>query len=341
VLSEFSERVGQTYASDELLPRMARALGEGTGAARADVWVRVGDELRAEATWPEDAELPPARPVASSDESAVASSSMFEPVRHRDELLGALSIEKRPGESMTATEEKLVRDLAAQAGLVLRNAGLTEDLLDTIEQLRTSRQRLVTAQDEERRKLERNLHDGAQQQLVALTVKVGLLERLVERDPAQARSIAGQLQGDATEALEELRDLARGIYPPLLADQGLVAALQSQARKSAVPVTVEGDGIGRYAREAEAAVYFSCLEALQNAAKYASASRATVSFSDGDGALRFEVTDDGVGFDTASSSYGTGLQGIADRLAALDGSMEVRSAPGRGTTLAGSLPVDG
>jgi signal transduction histidine kinase len=340
VLSDFSERIGTAYANEDLLPRMARVLGEGTGAARADVWVRVGDELRPEAIWPEDAEPPSARQVSSSEESATTTSSMFEPVRHRGELLGALSIEKRPGESLAATEEKLVRDLAAQAGLVMRNAGLTEDLLDTIEQLRTSRQRLVTAQDEERRKLERNLHDGAQQRLVALTVKLGLLERLVERDPGQARAIAGELQGDATEALEELRDLARGIYPPLLADQGLVAALESQARKSAVPVTVEGDGIGRYAREAEAAVYFSCLEALQNVAKYASASRATVSLSDGGGGLRFEVTDDGVGFDTASSSYGTGLQGIADRLAALDGSIEVRSAPGAGTTVAGVLPVD-
>jgi signal transduction histidine kinase len=339
VLSEFSERVGQTYASEELLPRMARALGEGTGAARADVWVRVGEELRPEATWPQDAESLPPRPVSSAEEGVVTGTSMFEPVRHRGELLGALSIEKRPGESLTVTEEKLVRDLAAQAGLVMRNVGLTEDLLDTIEQLRTSRQRLVTAQDEERRKLERNLHDGAQQRLVALTVRLGLLERLVERDPAQAGQIAAQLQAEATEALEELRDLARGIYPPLLADQGLVAALESQARKSAVPVTIEADGVGRYAREAEAAVYFSCLEALQNVAKYASASRATVMLSDGDGRLRFEVIDDGVGFDPAESLHGTGLQGIADRLAALGGEVEIRSAPGGGTTLAGSLPV--
>ncbi|HEY5905911.1 MAG TPA: histidine kinase, partial [Actinomycetota bacterium] len=234
---------------------------------------------------------------------------------------------------------KLVGDLAAQAGLVMRNAGLTDELMDTIAQLRTSRQRLVTAQDEERRKLERNLHDGAQQQIVALTVKLGLLARVVEREPAQAVSIAGQLQEDATEALEELRDLARGIYPPLLADQGLISALQAQARKSIVPVTVEGDGIGRYAREAEAAVYFSCLEALQNVVKYASASRATVSLSDGEGALRFIVTDDGVGFDTTTSSYGTGLQGIADRLAALDGSIDVRSAVGAGTIVEGTLPV--
>jgi signal transduction histidine kinase len=339
VLSEFSERLGSTYANEELLPRMARALGEGTGAARADVWVHVGDELRPEATWPEDAESLSPRAASPGEGSSVTTSSMFEPVRHHGELLGALSIEKRPGESLTATEEKLVRDLAAQAGLVLRNVGLTEDLLDTIEQLRTSRQRLVAAQDEERRKLERNLHDGAQQQLVALTVKLRLLEQLVERDPAQAHSIAAQLRGDASEALEELRDLARGIYPPLLADKGLVAALESQAGKSAVPVTVEADGVGRYAREAEAAVYFSCLEALQNVAKYASASRATVTLSDGDGLLRFEVSDDGVGFDPAGSSYGSGLQGIADRLAALDGEIEITSTPGVGTTLGGTLPV--
>ena len=338
VLSEFSERVGQTYANEELLPRMARALGEGTGAARADVWVRVGEELRPEATWPEDAESLPARPASSIEESVMTGASMSEPVRHRGELLGALSIEKRPGESLTATEEKLIRDLAGQAGLVMRNVGLTEDLLHTIEQLRTSRQRLITAQDEERRKLERNLHDGAQQQIVALTVKLGLLERIAQGDQ-QVRMIAAQLQKDATDALEDLRDLARGIYPPLLADKGLVAALESQARKSAVSVTVEADGIGRYAREAEAAVYFSCLEALQNVSKYASASRATVVLSDGDSQLRFEVTDDGAGFDPASSTYGTGLQGIADRLAALNGELKVRSAPGAGTSVAGMLPV--
>jgi signal transduction histidine kinase len=338
VLSEFSERVGHVYANEELLPRMARALGEGTGAVRADVWVRVGEQLRIEATWPTDAETREPRAVTSAD-PASTTSSMFEPVLHRGDLLGALSIEKRAGESLRPAEQRLVTDLAAQAGLVLRNAALTEDLLDTIEELRRSRQRLVTAQDEERRRLERNLHDGAQQQLVALNVKLGLLERLVERDPTQAKTIAGQLQGDATGALEELRDLARGIYPPLLADRGLVAALESQARKSAVPVEIEADGVGRYAREAEAAVYFSCLEALQNVAKYASASRATVRLTDGEGRLRFEVADDGTGFDTATSSYGTGLQGIADRLSALDGELEVRSAPGAGTTLIGTLPA--
>ena len=146
-------------------------------------------------------------------------STMREPVRHRGELLGALSITKKPGESITATEEKLVRDLAAQAGLVMRNVALAEQLMDTIEELRASRQRLVTAQDERAKQLERNLHDGAQQQIVALTVKQRLLGQLMDRDVEKAKSMASDLQGDATDALEQLRDLARGIYPPLLADQ--------------------------------------------------------------------------------------------------------------------------
>ena len=121
----------------------------------------------------------------------------------------------------------------------------------------------------------------------------------------------------------------------------MVAALESQARKSVVPVTIEANGIGRYPQDAEAAVYFSCLEALQNVAKYASASRATISLSDGDGRLRFEVTDDGSGFEPSTASQGSGLQGIADRLAALDGELVVRSSPGKGTTVAGTLPVTG
>jgi signal transduction histidine kinase len=149
------------------------------------------------------------------------------------------------------------------------------------------------------------------------------------------------LQTETNHALEDLRDLARGIYPPLLADKGLGAALESQARKSAIPVSVEIDGIGRYPQEAEAAVYFSCLEALQNVAKYAHATSATVRLAQADRTLSFEVSDDGRGFDPAAASRGSGLQGIADRLAALGGELEVHSAPGDGTTVAGRLPVEG
>jgi signal transduction histidine kinase len=334
VLSEFSDRLGYAYAADELLPRMARALADGTGAARGDVWIRVGEELRAEATWPPGEEEVSAIPAAANAEGSVTATSMLEPVRHQGELLGALSIKKKPGESITVTEEKLVRDLAAQAGLVMRNARL-------IEELRASRQRLVAAQDEERRRLERNIHDGAQQQLVALTVKARLAQTLTERDPDRAHEIMAELQTDANDALENLRDLARGVYPPLLADKGLVAALEAQARKATVPTTVEANGVGRFTQDVEATVYFCTLEALQNVAKYAEATRATVRLLNGAAGLSFQVMDDGIGFDTSSASYGTGLQGIADRLAALGGVLEISSRLGEGTTLLGSVPANG
>jgi signal transduction histidine kinase len=171
-----------------------------------------------------------------------------------------------------------------------------------------------------------------------------LAETTADSDKAAARAMLVQAQADATDALENLRDLARGIYPPLLAERGLVAALEAQADRSAIPVTVtvEADGLGRYPQDAEAAVYFCALEALQNVAKYASASRACVRLAGPaghDDALEFSVTDDGAGFDSASAGYGTGLQGMADRLAALGGDLQVRSEPGRGTTVTGRLPV--
>jgi signal transduction histidine kinase len=232
---------------------------------------------------------------------------------------------------MNPAKDKLVRDLALQAGLVLRNVRL-------IEELRGSRQRLVAAQDEERRKIERNIHDGVQQQLVALAVKLRLTKALVTKDPAAAERSLEELQAETT-TLEDLRDLARGIYPPLLADQGLPAALEAQSRKSSTPVTVDADSIGRFSRDVEAAVYFCVLEALNNVAKYAGASRANVRLTNGAGQLRFEVEDDGTGFDTLNTGYGTGLQGMADRLDAIGGALTVMSAPGAGTTIGGLVPT--
>ncbi len=248
------------------------------------------------------------------------------------EELGALAVSMPANDPMNPSKEKLIRDLASQAGLLLRNVKL-------IEELRASRQRLVAAQDEERRKIERNLHDGAQQQLVALTVQLKLARGLVERDPAKAGEMLDTLQGSATDALEDLRDLARGIYPPLLADQGLPAALEAQARKAAVPTTVEADAIGRYAREVESAIYFCALEALNNVAKYAEASRATVRLSQQNGRLDFSVVDDGRGFDPNATEQGTGLQGMADRLEAIGGELTIETAPGRGTSVIGRVPT--
>jgi signal transduction histidine kinase len=332
VLSDFSERLAGSYANEDLLPRMVTILAEGTGAARADVWLRAGSELRPAATWPRDqSPLEPVR-VDAMPERLVA-------VRHQGELLGALSVEKKPGEPITPTETKLISDLAGQAGLVLRNVGLTQELLARLEELRASRQRLVVAQDEERRKIERDLHDGAQQQLVALAVKLRLTEQLAARDPSKVEAMLSSMQGDAQDALENLRDLARGIYPPLLADKGLAAALSSQAGKAALPTTVEAVGIGRYSQEAESAVYFCALEALNNVAKYAKASRVEIRLAQQNGALTFSIADNGEGFDPDTRAYGTGMQGMHDRLDAAGGALSVESAPGRGTTVTGTVPV--
>jgi signal transduction histidine kinase len=149
----------------------------------------------------------------------------------------------------------------------------------------------------------------------------------------------GDLQEGLGDALENLRDLARGIYPPLLADKGLASALEAQSRKAAMPVRVETDGIGRYSQEFEAAVYFCVLEALQNASKYADASDVAVRLWQENGDLLFSVADDGRGFDQATTPLGTGLQNISDRLAALGGTLDVRSRPGGGTTVSGRIPV--
>jgi signal transduction histidine kinase len=340
VLSQFSERVAESYAADDVMPRMARVLAEGTGAQRADVWLRSGTAWRDAAVWPLDA--PAHDPVAVEDGAlpAIIGVSRLIEVRHQGDLLGALSITKRPGESLTPVEENLLAHLAGQAGLVLKNVGLSADLQTRLEDLRASRQRLVTAQDEERRRLERNLHDGAQQHLVALKVKLGLAEMLMGRDREKAMVTLGQLKEDADEALDTLRDLARGIYPPLLADRGLAAALESQARKATIQVTVDADGIGRYSQEVEAAVYFSVLEAMQNVQKYAGASRVEVWLREESGELRFGVDDDGRGFDIAATRKGSGLVNMADRLDALGGQLQLTSTIGTGTSVQGRVRVD-
>ncbi len=339
MLAQFSERVAESYAVDEVMPRMARVLAEGTGAQRADVWVRSGGTWQEAAVWPEGA--PAERAVVTSNGTLppVNGSSRMVEVRHQGDLLGALAVTKRAGEQLTPVEESLLADLAGQAGLVLRNVGLTSDLQARIEELRASRQRLVTAQDEERRRLERNLHDGAQQHLVALKVKLGLAEMLAGRDPEKAKATLAQLKGDADEALETLRDLARGIYPPLLADKGLVVALESQARKATLPVTVEAENVARYPQDIEAAVYFCVLEALQNVQKYAHASHAVISLRADGEQLQFSVTDDGVGFDPATAKKGAGLTNMVDRMDALGGTVTITSTPRKGTALSGALPL--
>jgi signal transduction histidine kinase len=331
VLTEFSERVGESYATEDVLGRMAQILGQATGAGSARVWLRLGTELQPAASWPTDAEPAAVAVVVNEALPTIEGETVVE-VRDRGELLGALSVAMPPSDPMNPSKERLVRDLASQAGLVLRNVRL-------VEELRASQRRLVTAQDQERRRLERNIHDGAQQQLVALSVKTRLARDLTARDPAKVAEMLTQIDAEIQTALGDLRDLARGIYPPLLIDEGLGAALDAQARRSLVPTTIRADGLGRYAPEVEAAVYFSCLEALQNVAKYAEANSATVILAQSNGHLTFEVVDDGRGFDPAAERTGTGLQGIADRLGALHGEVTIRSEPGAGTRVRGRIEV--
>ena len=309
----------------------------GPGARRVVVWLRVGGELRPGATAGDPGAVPgpvlvPSAGAALPGLPALPDCDTSVPIRYQGELLGALAIAMPRDEPLRPAGAQLVADVAAQAGPVLSNAGL-------ISELRESRQRLVTAGDEARRRLERNLHDGAQQDLVALAIKLKLAGGVLGDDAAGGQGAAGGAAGGHRERAAEPADLARGIYPPLLADLGLVAALNAQAGKSPVPVTVRADGIGRFPQETEAAVYFCCLEALQNTAKYARASAARISLSAADGALTFAVSDDGAGYDSARTPMGSGLRNMADRLAALGGRLEVRSAPGAGTTVTGQLPV--
>jgi signal transduction histidine kinase len=333
VLSEFAQRIGGEYAHRDVMPQMASIVAAGTGAARVVVWLRVDDELRAEASagsGPDIASLP----VDGNAMPPVPDAAMTVPVVHQHQLLGAISIWMPKDEPLRPVGEQLVTDVASQAGLVLSNAGLIEDL-------RASRQRLVTAQDEVRRRLERDIHDGAQQDLVAMAIKVRLAGITIDEDVPQTKEILGELQADAACALENLRELARGVYPPLLAEMGLITALDMQARKAPVPVAVVVDAgpIGRYSQDTEAAVYFCCLEALQNTAKYAQACQARISLQVQDSTLCFCVSDDGTGYDTARTPMGSGIRNMADRLAALGGRLQVWSAPGQGTTITGHLPV--
>jgi signal transduction histidine kinase len=332
VLSQFSERVAESYAAEDVLPRMARVLTEGTAAEHAEVWLRSGDELHCAAAFPPETTMQAQTQLHGAEDLAIPTADRSVLVSHQGDVLGALTVTKRRGEQITPIEIKLMDDLAHQAGLVLKNVGLTADLQARLDDLQASRQRLVAAQDDERRRLERNLHDGAQQYLVAIKVKLGLAQMLV--------ATLVELKADADEALETLRDLARGIYPPLLADRGLVGALESQARKATVPVMVDAEGVQRYAQDVEATVYFCVLEALQNVQKYACASKVIVRLRGDAGALTFDVEDDGQGFDPATVTKGAGLINMGDRVDALGGSVDVRSRLGEGTRVRGTLPVE-
>jgi len=270
-------------------------------------------------------------------------------VAHAGELLGLIVLRRRPdGDSFTEAEDQALSDLARQFALALHNLKLDSALQASLEELKVrneelqrSRARIVAAGDAERRKLERNLHDGAQQHLVALAIKLRLAGGEVDDNPEGAKEMLTELAGDVHEAIQELRSLAHGIFPPLLVSSGLNDALLSAASRAAIPTAVDAATVGRYDNDMEAAVYFCVLEALQNAAKHAGdGAVATVRVAEEEGALVFEVADDGTGFDMdGTAAQGHGFVNMADRLGAFGGSVTVRSALGAGTTITGTLPL--
>jgi signal transduction histidine kinase len=336
-LSEFAGRMGGTYATEDALPRMAQVLAEGTGAARAVVWLKDGAELAARACWPTDGAPPGRAGFAGGAAPTITGTDRVALVYHQGQALGALSVAKRPGENLTPVEDKLVSDLAAQAGLLLHNIGLAQQLQARLAELQASRLRIVTAQDDQRRRVERDIHDGAQQQLLAIGATLALAESVAGQDTERERALVAQLKTETSGALETLRELARGIYPPLLADQGLATAVRAHASKAPGPVDVSTDGVGRYPADLETAIYFCCVEALQNAARHAPGSAVRVSLAEDEGQVVFSVTDDGPGFDPATTPGGSGLRNMSDRLAALGGSCQIDSSRGRGTTVAGRI----
>jgi signal transduction histidine kinase len=269
------------------------------------------------------------------------------PVSHAGELLGLIVVQRAAvAGAFSDDDDRVLTDLARQVGLALHNSQLDTALQTTLDEvrkqaqaLRESRARIVASGDAERRKVERNLHDGAQQHLVALAVNLRLTRDIIVDDQEAGLEMLDSLAGEVQETIQELRELAHGIYPPLLVDSGLVEALRAAANRNPLPVDIAAQGIGRYSAETEAAVYFCCLEALQNAAKHAPEATVDVRLWEESGGLLFSVTDDGPGFDPAQAQRGHGYTNMADRLGAIGGTVRWDSGVGHGSVVRGSVPL--
>jgi signal transduction histidine kinase len=322
---------------------MAKVLAAGVSARRVQVWLLAGGRIRLAAVHPESDGEPPAPPELSGDPRPVPGRHV-RPVRHGGELLGVLVVEEREGERLTPVEEELLDSLAAQAGLVLRNLGLTTELRDQLldvsaraDLLRTSRRRVVASEDVERQLLERDIHDGAQQQLVALAVNIRLVQNLLTRSPQRAGELLKGLDRSAEQAATDLLEVVGG-QPRLLAQAGLTAALRSAAGTSPLPVELVSSGLGRYSADVELALYFCCMEALQNVAKHAAAHAVVIELRGDDRSVIACVSDDGRGFDVQGSSDG-GLAHMAERIKEVGGALSIRSDHRDGTTVRAEIPL--
>jgi len=368
VLRTFGSRMTRAVAMDELLLQLAESLRKTMGLTRAEVYTGGGEVLERAVSVPDagrqtilisERERPVVTRAGVSGNAWASiwlpalldgrerSQLRVAPISHGGELLGLIVVE-RPAEADAFSEEddRVLTELARQAGLAFHNVQLDAALQTTLDELRKqadelreSRARIVATGDAERRRVERDLHDGAQQHLVALAVNLRLARDIIADDPGGGAEMLEQMTEDVQATIRELRELAHGIYPPLLADAGLPDALRAAAGRCTIPVAVSADGIGRYSQGVETAIYFCCLEALQNAAKHAPQASAQVRIWEESGGLLFSVSDDGPGFNADKARSGHGFVNMADRLGAIGGTVRWESQPGHGSTISGSVPV--
>jgi signal transduction histidine kinase len=367
-LRTFGSRLTRAIPMDELLLQLAESLRKTMALTSAEVYTGQGDVLERVAAVPDTG---PRSVVVTDRERAVVARAgvsgnawasvwlpgvldgragvqiRVAPVSHAGELLGLIIVE-RPAiaDAFSDEDDRVLTELARQVGLAVHNARLDTALQTTLDELRKqadelrqSRARVVASGDAERRRVERNLHDGAQQHLVAMAVNLRLTRDIMTDDPDAAGEMLDMLADEVKNTIQELRELAHGIYPPLLADSGLGEALRAAANRSPLAVTVTPEGIGRYTPEIEAAVYFCCLEALQNAGKHAPQATVQVRAWEESGGLLFSVSDDGPGFDVAAARKGHGFINMADRLGAIGGTVRWESQPGHGAQVLGTIPL--
>jgi signal transduction histidine kinase len=358
VVQAFSTRVSSGLPVDELLPVLVESLRSGLALNAAEVWTYAAGALEPAATDPPRLRAPvQLRPTetAALERAGIVGRSWLElwlpellangsqqlrvaPMVHDGELIGVLVVEREAGRpAFSADDDVTLSLLARQAALAFRTVRLGSALDASLEQLRASRARVVAAGDAERRRIERDLHDGAQQHLLGLAVNLRVARELLPTDPERADAILAELSGEVHAALDELRDLAHGIYPPLLAERGLADAIRSASARSGGGAIVDAEHLGRFAPEVESTVYFCCLEAIQNAAKHAPGAHVGLRLWAASGALMFEVRDDGPGFDPGLRPEGSGLTNMRDRVGALGGTLRIDASAG--TCVTGAVPL--
>lgn len=343
LLSESARELASADGGVQAPAVIARMLAAGTGVAWAQVWILAAGRLRLVATYPPDAAVD--EPAPSLYEQATLDGIRSVTVSHAGRSLGVLRVREQASRPMTPVEERLLGGLAAQAGMVLETAQLRTELSLRLEQLaaqeqqlRRSRSELVLVQDHERRQLERDIHDGAQQQLVALAINLKLAQALAPSDPVQARTVIQEQVSATSEAIRTLSDLSGGLLPETLGQHGLAAAVSAATANNPIPVHVDAGGLPRHSPPIETTLYFCALEAVQNATKHADAERIDVRIRQDGGCIALEVHDDGRGL-TSTMVAGSGLANIRERVDSLGGHFRVEPVPGGGTAILVTVPI--